>query len=127
VGAVHPLHIWIHPLGICKISRDIHADQPAKNTCDTLPNPRVASFETMWLETTDFQKYNMYMQYFLCNVVQLKCCFEVLTKALFTLMHIHIYIYIYIYIYTHTHTHIYIYSITEHYIHMYNLQKYVHL
>ena len=30
VGAIHPLRIWMHPLGICKVS-DSRADWPAKN------------------------------------------------------------------------------------------------
>jgi hypothetical protein len=36
--------------------KDMLIDQPAK-TRETLPNPRVASVEPPWLETTDFQKY----------------------------------------------------------------------
>ena len=52
--------------------KDKHADQPAKKPCDTLSQPRVASVEPPWLETTHFQK---------CVYVYARCfvrCYRVL-------------------------------------------------
>jgi len=44
VGAMRPLQIWTHPLGICKTptTDTLRAHQ---RTCDTLLHPRVASVE----------------------------------------------------------------------------------
>jgi hypothetical protein len=48
VGAVHPLQIWIYPLGITKISRTNVMISPIK-TCDIIPHPRVACVIPLWL------------------------------------------------------------------------------
>jgi len=54
VGAVTLLQIWMHPLGICKISKtNMHISQ--LTTCDTLPHSPLASFERPRLDTTHFQ------------------------------------------------------------------------
>jgi hypothetical protein len=58
MGAVHPLQIWMHPLGICKIEKKNMLISMLK-TRDTGPHPRAASVETPRLEITDFQKMDI--------------------------------------------------------------------
>ena len=56
--AVHPLPIWLHPLGTCKIY-DTHADQPAKKRA-TPYRINVLPLSSQ-VEETHFQKC-MHMQ-----------------------------------------------------------------
>jgi len=58
VGALRPLQIWTHPLGICKTWKTdtLRAHQ---RTCDTLLHPRVASVEPGVLGNISLSK-NMY-------------------------------------------------------------------
>ena len=66
MDAIHPLQIWVHPLGISKISKTDMMISPLK-TCDTLLYPHIVSVELPSLEATHFQKY-MSVQDVLCNV-----------------------------------------------------------
>jgi hypothetical protein len=59
-GAMDPLYIRMHPLGLYEISEKI-LPPSRKKRCDTLPHPLVDSDETPWLERTHFQKC-VYMQ-----------------------------------------------------------------
>jgi hypothetical protein len=61
-----PQQIWMHPLGICKISKTNMLISPLKS-CDTVPHRDAASVEPPWLETIHFQKC-IYMQDF-CAVL----------------------------------------------------------
>jgi hypothetical protein len=91
LGAMHPLQVWMHPPGICKISKtDILISPLKKKKCDTLPHPRVASIELLWLVTNRLQKC-VYMPDVLCDVIEsinvIKVMNLVLTAALFTRTH----------------------------------------
>jgi hypothetical protein len=68
VGAVYPLQICMHPLGICKMAKTNMLISPLK-TCDNLPHPHVASLEPAWLETGNFEKCT-YVRGVLCSIVQ---------------------------------------------------------
>jgi hypothetical protein len=51
-----PLQMWMLPNVNSQYIEDKRAHRPAKNTCDTLPHPRVASVDPPWLETAHFKK-----------------------------------------------------------------------
>jgi hypothetical protein len=58
VSAMHPLHIWMQPPAICKISNKNRLINLLQ-TCDTLPQPRVAFSEQLWLQTAHLKKKNV--------------------------------------------------------------------
>jgi hypothetical protein len=55
-GAMHPLQIWVHLLGVSKICQGQTCWSARCKTCGTPLSPRVASVEPSWLETTLLQK-----------------------------------------------------------------------
>ena len=55
-GAMHPLQIWVHLLGVKKKCQWQTCWSARCKTCGTPPSPRVVSVEPSWLETTLLQK-----------------------------------------------------------------------
>jgi len=91
VNTVHPLHICLQTLIICRISKTNQLLSPL-NTCDTLPLPRVMSVEPPWLETTHLKNILLYTLYKLfCAVLWSALCnycfdYDFLKNALFMLI-----------------------------------------
>jgi len=56
VCAMHPLQIWMNPLGICKIW-NTSCRSVCQKRSTPYTTPRVASVETPWSVQTLFQKY----------------------------------------------------------------------
>jgi hypothetical protein len=70
VGVMHPTTILDAPTRSLQNIEDEQADEPAKG-CDTVRHLRVVSIAPPWLETSYFQKKNMYMQGVLWQVMEL--------------------------------------------------------
>jgi hypothetical protein len=85
VGAMQPLQIFMHPLGICKISKVILLTNLLKNVRHNTASS-VASVELPWLEITYFKK-SIYMEGILWTIIEgityLMYCFCGLDKGSF--------------------------------------------
>jgi hypothetical protein len=71
LGGLPPLHVWMHPLAICRIpNRNLLI-----NTLHNLPHPtaiHVLSVEPLWLDRTDFQKHMC--KHMFCVMLQSELC-----------------------------------------------------
>jgi hypothetical protein len=91
-GAMHPLQIWVHLLGVFEKCQGLTRWSARCKTYGTPPSRRIASFEPSWLETTVLQKC-MHVQnarIVIGSIILLNWFFFVLTNALFTFMHTYI-------------------------------------